>query len=115
MGTLLRSAERLAVPVAMLLVLGAVGFITAATGGITDTFLAFYSMLWFGSLLFVAYWSRARAADPTDGTDPLLVLQQRYARGEIDETTFERQLDRLMADERLEQARRGVEREAEAY
>lgn len=113
MGSLLHSAERLAVPVLLLLVLGTVGFMTAAQGGITDVFLVFYSLLWFGSLLFIAYWRRAQAAAPIDTTDPLFVLQQRYARGELDDAAFERQLDRLMTDADLERTRQRVERESE--
>lgn len=46
------------------------------------------------------------AADPTrgrdgdDADDPIRVLQERYARGEIDEETFETRMERLLESDR---------------
>lgn len=65
---------------------------------------------------------RAPDADPereADEDDPLATLRGRYARGEIDEETFERKLEALLETETPEGARdrlsrRGRERSAEA-
>jgi uncharacterized membrane protein len=104
MSPLLERIERLFVRVVPMLVLGAVGSAAATFGGLTDAFLAVYAALWALTLLFVAFVDRVRA-EPVDTTDPLFVLQQRYARGEIDEATFERTLDRLLAGEELARSR----------
>ena len=57
-----------------------------------------------------------RRAPDTDSTrrgaeeDPLATLRDRYARGEIDEETFERKLEALLETETPENARDRVER-----
>jgi uncharacterized membrane protein len=66
--------------------------------------------MWVLTLGFVAFVGRVRA-EPVDTVDPLFVLQQRYARGEIDDKTFERKLDRLLAGEDLERSRTNAVRE----
>ena len=66
--------------------------------------------MWVLTLLFVAFVDRVRP-EPVDTTDPLFVLQQRYARGEIDDAAFERTLDRLLAGEDLERSRATAVRE----
>ena len=110
MSPLLERFERLVVRVVPMLVLGAVGSTAATFGGLTDAFLVVYAALWALTLLFVAFVDRVRA-EPVDTTDPLFVLQQRYARGEIDDVTFERKLDRLLAGEDLERSRTNAVRE----
>ena len=112
MSPILERFERLVVRVVPILALGAVGSVAAASGGLTDAFLAFYTAMWALTLGFVAFVGRVRA-EPVDTTDPLFVLQQRYARGEIDDTTFERKLDRLLAGEDLERSRASVVRDPE--
>ena len=110
MSPLFERFERLIVRVVPMLVLGAVGTTAAASGGLTDAFLALYAAMWVLTLGFVAFVGRVRA-EPVDTTDPLFVLQQRYARGEIDDTTFERKLDRLLSGEDLERSRTNAVRE----
>jgi uncharacterized membrane protein len=110
MSPLLERFERLVVRVVPMVVLGVVGSAAAVFGGLTDTFLAFYAVTWALTLAFVAFVDRARA-EPPDTTDPLFVLQQRYARGDIDDAAFERTLDRLLVGDDLERSRRDVERE----
>lgn len=66
---------------------------------------------WVGSLLLVGWvlgtlgvgalywlWSRDRSATADDDS-PMATLRTRFARGEIDEETFERRRERLEADE----------------
>jgi uncharacterized membrane protein len=82
----------------------------AVSGGLTDAFLALYAAMWVLTLLFVAFVDRVRP-EPVDTTDPLFVLQQRYARGEIDDAAFERTLDRPVGGEALERSRATAVRE----
>jgi uncharacterized membrane protein len=78
--------------------------VAAASGAVTDGFLVFRAAMWALTLGFAALVDRVRA-EPADTTDPLFLLQRRYARGEIDDATFERTLDRLLAGEALERSR----------
>lgn len=75
--------------------------------------LVVYALLWVFTLAFLAdpetFTSSPREwwAGKDEGEDPVRVLRRRYARGDIDETEFERRLDRLHAtDERPERVER---------
>lgn len=74
--------------------------------------LVVYALLWVFTLFFLADpetfaagprgWWNGRStseADAEESDDPLRVLKRRYARGDIDESEFERRLDRLLASE----------------
>lgn len=95
---LLALAERLAVPIVLLAVLGTVGFFGAASPTpLEDVFWVFYGVLFLVSLLFIGWYvGRAPAESVVETTDPVAVLGARYAAGEIDEETFERMLDTLL-------------------
>lgn len=52
------------------------------------------------------WWARGSAESETrgaDGESPIAQLRRRYATGEIDESTFERKLDRLLETESSEE------------
>jgi putative membrane protein len=79
------------------------------------------SLLWIGLLALLIFalvrlfsQPRAAAAPPTPAPAPaagngsaIELLRRRYAAGEIDATTFEQMLERLVASEAYEQARGG--------
>ena len=100
-----------------LLVVGLV-VLGVALVGVTGEFvgleftLVVYGLLWVVTLFFLAdpetfaagprgWWTGESASetDAEESDDPLRVLRRRYARGDIDETEFERRLDRLLASE----------------
>lgn len=54
---------------------------------------------------------RARRSDDADADDPVRLLQERYARGEIDEATFEARMERLLESDRRASGGGGRERE----
>ena len=57
-------------------------------------------------------WLARRTADRSEEEfNPLATLQDRYARGELDEATFERRLERLLENETVEDVERRLERE----
>lgn len=58
----------------------------------------------FIALLFRAFGVLGDTAASVEAVDPLKTLQDRYARGEIDDEEFERRLDRLVEMENLELA-----------
>ncbi len=55
--------------------------------------------------------ARARRSDDADADDPVRLLQERYARGEIDEATFEARMERLLDSDRRASGGGGRERE----
>ncbi len=77
------------------------------------------SLLWLGLLALIVFalvraFSRPRAyvpppmaasVPPAGGGSAVEMLRRRYAAGEIDATTFEQMLERLVASEAYEQAR----------
>ena len=95
---LLGLAERITVPVVLLFVLGAVGLFGAASvTPLADFFWVVYGSLWVMGVLFIVWYERGRDAESVvESTDPVALLQSRYAAGEIDEVTFERMLDTLI-------------------
>jgi hypothetical protein len=56
-----------------------------------------------------------RSADDADAepSDPLTILRERYARGEIDEAEFERRVERLLETDSIDAARRSRDWEDE--
>lgn len=57
-------------------------------------------------------WLLDRSDEPIDEeSDALATLQNRYASGEIDDAEFERQLERLLENETVEDVEQRVERE----
>lgn len=95
---LLALVERLVVPVVLLCVLGTVGFFgTASVTPLAEVFWVLYGGLWVVGLLFLAWYDgRQRESSVVEETDPVALLQTRYAAGEVDEATFERMLDTLL-------------------
>jgi putative membrane protein len=77
--------------------------------------MVFWNLLWLvllGLLIWgVVRWLAGRTSHPAGhdfGSPPrsaLDILQERYARGEIDETTFERMRERLVASSTERQPR----------
>jgi uncharacterized membrane protein len=75
------------------------------------------SLLWLGLLALIIFalaraFSRPRASVPppmatpaAGGGSAVELLRRRYAAGEIDATTFEQMLERLVASEAYEQTR----------
>lgn len=97
---LLAVVERVTVPVVLLAVLGTVGFFGATSvTPLTELFWILYALLWFVSLLFITWYvGRSPETSVVETTDPVALLQTRYAAGELDEATFERMLDTLLDD-----------------
>ena len=95
---LLALVERVTVPVVLLCVLGTVGFFGATSvTPLAEFFWVVYGVLWLVGLLFVAWYERRRDTESVvASTDPVALLQSRYAAGEIDEAAFERMLDTLL-------------------
>lgn len=95
---LLALVERVTIPAILLCVLGAVGFFGAASPTpLADVFWVLYGGLWLIGLLFVAWYDgQQRESSVVEATDPVALLQTRYAAGEIPEETFERMLDTLL-------------------
>ncbi len=71
-------------------------------------FMAFGSVLWIAVLVALAWalihWASSKTSAPTTmgqitshGTSAMEILRQRYARGEIDRTTFEQMREQLDA------------------
>jgi hypothetical protein len=54
-----------------------------------------------------------RSGEDADLPDPLTILRERYARGEIDEAEFERRVEGLLETDSIEATRRRYERERE--
>jgi putative membrane protein len=78
--------------------------------------MAFGGVLWI-ALLVILVWAlirwlerKARVSGPSGSASPsaLEILRQRYARGEIDATTFEQMRERLQATEHVPDASQEV-------
>lgn len=95
---LLGVVERVSVPVVLLAVLGTIGFFgTASVTPLPDTFWFMYAGMWILGLAFIVWYVRRPSQDMVaEKIDPVAVLQARYAAGEIDQETFEQQLDTLL-------------------
>jgi uncharacterized membrane protein len=101
--TIMRPIQDLLVPLVAVLTLP-VGVLLAVFGPI-EYAIATFVIGWFLLVPVLAIVGDVvfdRSADPETSVDPLETLRERYARGEMTEAEFERQVEQLLATEDLD-------------
>lgn len=111
------------VPEIILAGLIAIGALGAVAGSGFSWFM--YLLLWVAALAFLGnpaafssrlgldWESQPDEVELTDDeeSDPVRILRQRYARGEIGDDELDRKLDRLLASESTDRSQRPMEKE----
>jgi uncharacterized membrane protein len=101
--TIMRPIQDLLVPLVAVLTLP-VGVLLAVFGPI-EYAIATFVIGWFLLVPVLAIVGDVvfdRSANPETSVDPLETLRERYARGEMTEAEFERQVEQLLATEDLD-------------